>query len=165
VLDVYVREGDFVHTGDPLYRIDSTAAENTLAAVQKTLSNYQKELGALYESYNDLTITAPFAGKLLDVKEFQIDDDVSAGAPVATLVADKTMRLTQYFSYAYEDRIEVGQSAQISVPATMSVLPGKVAEIHKVRRISPEGSVLFVAPEPWHADQGHERFRGSVLRP
>ncbi len=143
VLDVYVSEGDFVHKGDPLYRIDSTDAEAALTAAQKTLSNYEKELNALYDAYDDLTIKAPYTGKLLDVKKFSVGDDVSVGTPVATLVDDAKMRLTQYFSYAYEDSISVGQTVQVSVPAAMAVLPGKVEEVNKVKRIAPEGSVLF----------------------
>jgi multidrug resistance efflux pump len=132
VLDVYVSEGDFVHKGDPLYRIDSTDAEAALTAAQKTLSNYEKELNALYDAYSDLTVTASYAGKLLDVKKFSVGDDVSVGAPIATLVDDAKMRLTQYFSYAYEDSIAVGQTVQVSVPAAMAILPGKVEEVNKV---------------------------------
>jgi len=39
--------------------------------------------------------------------------------------------------------IEIGQDADVSIPATMSVVPGKVSVINKVRRISPEGTTLF----------------------
>ena len=39
--------------------------------------------------------------------------------------------------------ISVGQSATVSIPVTMAQLPGTVHEIHKVQRVSAEGSKLF----------------------
>lgn len=73
------------------------------------MENLYKDLSDLQEDAANLTIRAPFAGKLQDVKEFQIDQDVSKGTVVATLVNDKQLKLSLYFSYAYEDQISVGQ--------------------------------------------------------
>lgn len=140
---VLVEEGEFVTAGTPLYRINSPAAEQAVTDAQKTVDNYQKELAALQASSGDLSIRADFSGKLLDVQPLQIGQDVSAGQTLAKLVDDHTMRLSQYFSYAYEHDISVGQTATISIPATMTQLTGWVEKINMVRRISPEGSVLF----------------------
>lgn len=143
VEEIFVAEGDFVTAGTPLYRISSTAAEEAVTKAQKTLENYQKELNKLYSSVNDLNIRAEYAGKLLDVQDIQVGQDVSVGQPIATLVDDSILRLHQYFSYAYIDAISVGQKATVSIPASMSQLTGTVEAVNKVNRISPEGSVLF----------------------
>ena len=56
-----------------------------------------------------MTITAPFSGKLIDVGTFEAGTDASAGAKVCTLVNDKVLKLSLYYSYAYENSIYVGQ--------------------------------------------------------
>ena len=136
VQEVYVTGGQTVMAGDPLYTIYSEAAE-------KQLSEAQEEMDRLLEEANNLTVRAPFAGKLQEVAEFQIDQDVSSGTKVATLVNDKKLKLSLYFSYAYEGDIHVGQSVDVSVPAVMRPFKGRVEKINKVSFISPEGAVHF----------------------
>ncbi|MGO5022429.1 efflux RND transporter periplasmic adaptor subunit [Lawsonibacter sp. LCP25S3_G6] len=136
VEEVFVTAGDVVTAGQPLYTISSKEA-------QDKLDNLNSELKDLLEQANNLTVRAPFAGKLQDVKEFQPDQPVSTGQEIATLVNDKKLKLSLYFSYAYEHDISVGQSVQVSIPAVMQSYTGKVEEINKVSFISPEGAVHF----------------------
>ncbi len=138
VQEVYVEVGQTVYAGDPLYTIDSQTARDNL---QKA----QDEMNKLLEEANNLTVRAPFAGKLMEVKEFQTDDEVSVGTPVARLVNDKKLKLSLYFSYAYENEIRTGQSVQVTVPAVMQAFTGRVEKINKVSFISPEGGVYFEA--------------------
>ena len=136
VQEVYVTGGQTVMAGDPLYTIYSEAAE-------KALTEAQTEMDKLLEEANNLTVQAPFAGKLMDVSEFQMDQEVSKGTKIATLVNDKKLKLSLYFSYAYENDIHVGQSVDVSVPAVMKTYTGKVEKINKVSFVSPEGAVHF----------------------
>lgn len=138
VQEVYVTGGQQVSAGDPLYSIYSEAAE-------KALAQAQEDMNELLEEAANLTVRAPFAGKLIDVQEFEIDKDVSNGAPIATLVNDKKLKLSLYFSYAYENDIYVGQPVQVSIPAVMGTFTGRVEKINKVSYISPEGAVHFEA--------------------
>ena len=71
-------------------------------------------------------------------------DEVS-GQKVATLVDDTRMRLTQYFSYAYEGELYAGQTVQVSIPALMATVEGTVEKVHMVKRVTSEGSELFSA--------------------
>lgn len=143
VLEVFVSEGDFVNEGDPLYIIDSTEAEAAVTEAQKSVDNYLKQLAALQKSYEDLTVTAPFKGILLDAIQIDPGSSVSPGTKIATLVDDSQFRLSLYFSYAYEHEIRVGQATTVSIPAAMNELPGTVSEINYVRRVTPEGASLF----------------------
>ena len=145
VTEVLVADGDFVNEGDPLYTIDSEEAKTAVESAKSTLENYQKQLNSIYDSYADLTVTAPFAGKLLDVADIDVGDDVGSGTVLAKLVDDKKLKIELYFSYVYQSEITVGKSAEVSVPATMSVLTGTVEKINLVNRVSPEGSKLFSA--------------------
>lgn len=143
VLDVYVSEGDQVTAGTPLYVIESRDAQDRVNDAQKSVNNYQKELNKLYEDANDLNVRADYAGFLTDVQKFQVGERVAKSETVAKLVDDSQMLLTLYFSYAYENDVTEGQSAVISIPATMAQVPGTVKEVRMVQRISPEGSRLF----------------------
>ena len=136
VEEVFVNAGDTVTAGQPLYTISSKEA-------QDKLDNLNSEMKDLLEQANNLTVRAPFAGKLQDVKEFQPDQNVTTGQEIATLVNDKKLKLSLYFSYAYENEIYVGQSVQVSVPAVMKSYTGTVEKINKVSFISPEGAVHF----------------------
>ena len=145
VQEVLIAPGQTVTAGQPLYTIFSQAAEDAVKTAQEKVENLYKDLSDLQEDAANLTIRAPFAGKLQDVKEFQIDQDVSKGTVVATLVNDKQLKLSLYFSYAYEDQISVGQSVDVSIPAVMRTFTGTVEKINKVSYISPEGAVHFEA--------------------
>ena len=72
----------------------------------------------------------------------KVGDTVNEGDTIATLVNDTKLRLSLYYSYAYEGDIKVGQTAQISIPAIMAPVTGKVEQINKVRFVSPEGAKI-----------------------
>ncbi|MPM03278.1 hypothetical protein SDC9_49543 [bioreactor metagenome] len=145
VAEIFVSEGEMVTQGQPLYRITSPTAEDEVVTARTNLMNRQKELDDLYKELSQLTVKASFDGQLLDVASFTVGDDVSKGTTVATLVDNTKLKLSVYFSYAYEKDIYVGQKAEVSVPAVMSSFTGTVEEVNMVRRVSPEGSVLFEA--------------------
>ncbi|WP_158579170.1 HlyD family efflux transporter periplasmic adaptor subunit [Pseudoflavonifractor sp. AF19-9AC] len=145
VQEVFVTVGQQVMAGDPLYTIDSQDARDKLQKAQENLDKLYKDMADLQEDAANLTVRVPFAGKLQDVKEFQPDQEVGKEAPVATLVNDKKLKLSLYFSYAYEKDIKVGQSVNVSIPAVMKDYKGTVEKINKVSYISPEGAVHFEA--------------------
>ncbi len=143
VREVFVNPGDVVTAGQPLYTIYSEAAEKAVSDAQEKVASLNRELSKLQEQVSDLVVKAPFAGKLMNVQTFTPDQDVSSGAEVTTLVNDKKLKLSLYFSYAYENSIAVGQSVSVNIPAVMKDFSGKVEKINKVNYISPEGAVHF----------------------
>ena len=143
VQEVFVTAGDTVTEGQPLYTIRSQAAEDEVTAAQEKVTNLQKDMDDLYKDLNNLTVRAPFAGKLIEVSEFEPGSTVSSGASVATLVNDKKLKLSLYFSYAYENDIYVGQSVSVSIPAVMDSFTGSVEQVNKVHYITPEGADHF----------------------
>lgn len=148
--EVYVAQGQMVYEGDPLYVISSEAAQQALAAAreayqvqQDNISKRQEELNKLYKSRGDLTILTPHAGKLTDVADLKVGDPLEAGHVIARVVDDTRLKLSLYFSYAYEEDIFAGQTATVSVPTLMTQLTGTVEKINKVRMVTPEGGVNF----------------------
>lgn len=143
VQEVFVSPGDVVTAGQPLYTIYSQAAQEQVATARQQVETLQKDMQHLSEQAANLTVRAPFSGKLTDVKEFAPDQQIASDTPVATLVNDKKLKLSLYFSYAYENDIKKGQSVSVSIPTVMRSFTGTVEEIHKVSYISPEGAVHF----------------------
>lgn len=143
VLDVFVQEGEYVEEGTMLYMIDSPAGDEAVDEAKRDVDGYENQLEELYEAKENLNVKAEFTGKLLKTADLDVGDYVSNGTELAVLVDDSQMRLKQYYSYAYENDIYVGQTAVISVPGVMQQIDGTVTEVVKVERISPEGGKLF----------------------
>ena len=160
VLELYVKEGDQVTEGQPLYRMDDTAAREAVNAAQESVNDCQKQIQAVQEKITDLTIKAPHAGNLREVASLKPGDMVNEGDTIATVVNDTKLRMSLYYSYAYESSIKVGQTAQISIPAIMGSVTGTVEKINKVRFVSPEGAthfeVVFVLNNPGTLTEGME---------
>ena len=142
--DVFVTEGQKVAAGDPLFTYDSPDAEKKVREAKTNIEGYQKQLNAAYKDIAKLNLTAPYAGKLLETVKLTVGDEVGA-QKVATLVDDTRMRLTQYYSYAYQSELYAGQTVQVSVPALMATVEGTVEKVHMVKRVTSEGSELFSA--------------------
>lgn len=137
VQEVYVSDGEQVTAGQPLYTISSDT-------VQEKYNKLADELNDLLTEQSHLTVTAPYSGKLINVKDFTLGQTVSKNTTVATLVNDRRMKLSLYFSYAYENDIYVGQSVAVSIPAVMTTITDAVVEeIYKVNYITPEGARFF----------------------
>ena len=165
VQEVYVTQGQVVNAGDPLYVVTSPAAEEALKAAQEALVTQQEnlaklreEMNALQQSRNDLTIRAPHDGKLTEVAEVNLGDPLTSGFTIAKVVDDTRLKISLYYSYAYENDIHVGQTASVSIPATMTTLTGTVEKINKVERITVEGGrtfeVVFVIDNPGTLTEG-----------
>lgn len=121
------------------------SAQEGVQDAQDALSERQKELAKLQAGSAELTITAPFSGKLVSVEDITVGSKLEAGAAVATLANSKTMKLSLYFSYAYENDISVGQKAEVSVPDMTLSCGGVVSAVNRINLVSPEGGILFEA--------------------
>ena len=154
VKESFYNMGDMVFEGDLLFTLDTEDLDKEIEDLYEQIAIIQKKidkanddlyvlLGDEAERQSNLTLNAPFQGQLIEAAQFKSGDFVSIGTRVGILVDDKNLTLSLYFSYAYENDIAVGQTADISIPAAMSVVTGQVSQINKVRRISPEGTTLF----------------------
>ena len=123
VQEVFVSPGDTVTAGQPLYTIFSQEAQDQVTQAQTQVDNLNKEMSALLEDANNLTVRAPFAGKLINVKEFQPDQEVAKETAVATLVNDKRLKLSLYFSYAYENQIHTASPSRCPSPPSWAPTP------------------------------------------
>lgn len=149
ILEVYVSAGDTVEAGDLLYVQDDAELDEEIESYQDELTELEEELDGYYdqraelqESLSALTVTAPFAGRLIEV-DGEEGGSAQNGGTLAVLVDDSKMTLTQYFSYAYADQVYVGMSAGVSVASLMLNLEGTVTDIQMVERLTTEGTRCF----------------------
>ncbi len=109
------------------------------------LERLRQELSDLNNSFEKLTVRAPFAGKITEAEDIGAGQVLEKDAKVATFVNDRRFKMALYFSRAYADSVYVGQAATVSLPSTMDTLTGTVDEIHMINYISPEGASFFEA--------------------
>lgn len=147
--EVFVSAGDTVAVGDPLYTQDDSELDTQIEEYQSQIEDYQDQLSTSYEQLATLqetlaalTVSASFSGRLTEVS-VEVDDSVQKGSRLGLLVDDSAMKLTQYFSYAYESEIYIGMSAAVSVADLMSNLTGTVTDMQKVERVTAEGTRCF----------------------
>lgn len=143
--EVLVAEGDTVTAGTPLFVIDSDDARTAVDKARQDVLGYEKQLSTLQKDIAGLNLSAGYPGKLMETVDLNPGDTISKGQKVAVLADDTRLRITQYYSYAYEGMIYEGQSVDVSIPALMSSIPGTVEALHMVSRITPEGTKLFSA--------------------
>ena len=145
VLEVLVTEGQEVTAGTPLFTVDSPAAQAAVQKARSQVEGYEKQLSTAQKDIAGLNLAASYPGKLMEVATLNPGDTISKGQTVAQLNDDTRLRLEQYYSYAYAGELKAGQTVDVSIPALMTTIPGRVEAVHMVRRITPEGSKLFSA--------------------
>ncbi len=143
VQDVLVTEGQQVTAGTPLFTVDSEAARTAVEKARKDVEGYEKQLRTLQKDIAGLNLSAGYPGKLMETVTLNPGDTITKGQKVAVLADDTRLRLEQYYSYAYEGTIKVGQTMDVSIPSLMTSVKGTVEAVHMVSRITAEGSKLF----------------------
>lgn len=145
VQEVFVTEGQKVNEGDPLFIVESESARTAVEKARSELEGLEKQMSAMQKDIAGLNLAPTYPGKLMETVKLNPGDTISKGQKVATLADDTKLRLTQYYSYAYEGVVTAGQRVEVSIPALMTTLPGTVEQVYMVSRITPEGSRLFSA--------------------
>ena len=170
IKEVYVSVGDFVEVGDLLYTQDDSEIdekllgyeeqiesyldeiteyeasiadqENSISETNEKIAGYYEDIAEMQETLASLNVTAPFAGKITNVA-VEVGDNLKNNASLALLTDESTMKVSQYFSYAYADSVSIGMPAKVSVDGLMYTLDGKVSDVQWIEWISDEGMKCF----------------------
>ncbi|MBQ6058637.1 MAG: HlyD family efflux transporter periplasmic adaptor subunit [Clostridia bacterium] len=142
VIKVFVAVGDHVEVGQPLFTVNDEEITRSLSEYESSLKQANKNLQLVQEEIAAQDARAPFSGKTLEVNCVK-GQQVSKGEILGTLVDDSKMTLTSYYSIAYINDVYVGQSAEISIPTSMSLLSGAVSRVERISKITDEGAMLF----------------------
>lgn len=161
-------EGDLVKKDQVLFTLDPTDAENNIKNAQSAVSraqigleqaqlNLDSLLKTQSDNQKDMRIKANAAGT---VTKLYIDpgDTVAAGTPIAEILDRDTMELTVPFHAVHAANLSLGQSAQVSVTGSASVLTGTISEIGVTDQVLPGNAVVrqvvIQVPNPGALDRG-----------
>ena len=130
VLEVCVQAGDTVEVGDLLFRQDDSDVdelieeyEDDINDYELDLQSYEEQLENLQESMGNASVTAPISGRVVEITA-EVGDNVMSGSTLCKIYDDSTMKLTQYFSYAYEsDVYSLEMSAHCYIPSAAARWP------------------------------------------
>ena len=142
VLEWYVEAGQEVKTGDLLYVLDASDAEDEMLEYEVDLEDLYEQRSEIQEGIANQQVTAPFSGHIQDL-QVEAGDEVQSGMTLATLVDDSSMKATLYFSYVYEDDIYSGMPVTVSVADQMMTLEGTITDIQYVNYTTAEGMKCF----------------------
>lgn len=149
VLEVCVKAGDSVEVGDILFRQDDSEVdeqieeyEDDISDYELDLQSYEEQLESLQESMGNSSVTAPISGRVVEITA-DVGDDVMNGSTLCKIYDDSVMKLTQYFSYAYEADVYIGMPASVSVSSQAMSLSGTVTAVDKVSYVTSGGMQCF----------------------
>lgn len=144
VTEILVKSGDLVKAGDLLFVVDPTDLRTELTAAEDALRAAQLRVDEANKALSKTTLSAPFSGKLIVASALKQGQEITAGAPVGTLADDSVMRLSLYFSYAYEASVKAGMTINVSVPDSMALVKGTIESVDKVEK-PIDGAICFRA--------------------
>lgn len=184
----YFKEGDTVKKGDKLYQFDDSDAQKSLTSArnavtkaeqsyndalkaksqtQKTNSNgmtsAQISLSEAQDTYNKQYVKTDISGK---VKEVYVSkgDNVTAGAKIADVYNDSSMKLVLPFNSGGAENVYTGASAEISVAGTGGTVYGIVTKKSSGSAAqSSHASVVYVTIEIENPGALTEEDSGSAM--
>ena len=145
ILEAPFEEGQTVHKGDVLFRIDSKDVESNIEQLQLNVQSAQLALNDLLETQSDnqkdRNLKAEDAGVITKLYVEQ-GDSVSIGAPIADVLDRDHMKLKVPFHSADAAGFYVGQTATVVVDGTAQSLTGTVDEIAVTDEVGPGGTLV-----------------------
>lgn len=152
ILEAPFEEGDVVHKGDVLFRIDSKDVENSIEQAQIAVRNAQLSLESAQLSYQDLLDNQADQKTDLQIKSTEtgvvnklyvdVGDTLAAGAPIADILDRDHMKLTVAFHAVNTTSFYVGQSAVIKVDGSGESLNGTIDSIAATNSVGPGGTLV-----------------------
>ena len=145
ILEAPFEEGQTVHKGDVLFRIDAKDVENNIEQLQLNIRSAQLTLDDLLKTQSDnqkdRNITAKDAGVITELHVEQ-GDTVTVGTVIADVLDRDHMKLKVPFHAADAAGFYVGQTATVTVNGTSSTLTGTVTEIAATDEVGAGGTLV-----------------------
>ena len=145
ILEAPFEEGQTVHEGDVLFRIDAGDVENNIQQLQLNVRSAQLALDDLLETRSDnqkdCSITAEDGGVITQLYVDQ-GDAVAVGAVIADVLDRDHMKLEVPFHAADAAGFYAGQAAAVMVDGTAEKLTGTVDAIAATDSVGPGGTLV-----------------------
>ena len=145
ILEAPFEEGQTVHKGDVLFRIDASDVENNIEQLQLNVQSAQLALNDLLKTQSDnqkdRNVKADDAGV---ITELHVDrgDSVTVGTVIADVLDRDHMKLKVPFHSADASGFYVGQAATVTVNGTAETVSGTVESIAATDEVGPGGTLV-----------------------
>lgn len=145
VLEAPFEEGQTVHKGDLLFRIDSKDIETSIQQAELSLESarlsYQQLLKNQSDNQKNATVKATASGVITKLYVDQ-GDMVNAGAPIADILDRDNMKLTVPFHSADASGFYEGQAATVTVDGTLETVSGVIDSIAATDSVGAGGTLV-----------------------
>ena len=141
VTKAYCKEGDAVKKGQLLYEIDDTDQQYKIQQIDNSISQAQLNAGNSEKGYKYLTVTAPFSGKVTQVKAVE-GENVNNGMNLFTITDTSKLKLTVPVGTSYIPYIKVGQKVDVNMEKSMDTLEGVITAIDNNSYTYSDGGVV-----------------------
>lgn len=160
VKKVYIKAGDTVKKGDPLYELEGDELQISLEKSRLNIEQQQMNLNEALKQREDTVVYAPCDGivKTLAVRE---GDSVNTGTSLATIVNQDITEVQVPFLQNQIKNIKVGQEADVFFIDYLSSIKGTVTNVSTVGNPQPNGSIYFYVTVSMNGDyytEGQERL-------
>ncbi|OPX42217.1 multidrug resistance protein MdtA precursor [Ruminiclostridium hungatei] len=141
ITKAYFKEGDKVKKGDLLFEIDDTDAKLSIQKIENQISQAQLSVSSNQKNFSNLTVTAPFDGKVTGISA---KEGESAGNNTAlfTITETSRLKLSVPVSTAYIKGLKLGQKAQVHLQEIMDTVEGVVTAIDDNTYTPAEGGLV-----------------------
>lgn len=135
VLNVLHEEGDYVREGEVLAKLDSTAMDSTAESQRIAIEQANLSISSIQKQIADLTIVANATGY---VSELAIAEGsyVTTSMPICNVIEQGAYEIVLPFGYNEVNRIQVGNSARITLTSNFATLDGVVTKVSEMRKIA-----------------------------
>ena len=111
--------------------------ERALADLRVQESLLDNKRGALELNLRDHTLRAPVSGLVLE-KVASSGENLPAGAPIAEILDEKTLRVEVFLELQEVSLLKIGQSAEIVLDGTEKRIPAKIVLFGQKAEFSPK---------------------------
>jgi len=141
ITKAYFKEGDKVKKGDLLFEIDDTDAKLSIQKIENQISQAQLSVSSNQKNFSNLTVTAPFDGKVTGISA---KEGESAGNNTAlfTITETSRLKLSVPVSTTYIKGLKPGQKAQVHLQEIMDTVEGVVTAIDDNTYTPAEGGLV-----------------------
>jgi HlyD family secretion protein len=141
IIKGYKKTGDEIKKGDLLYEIDDTDAKLEIQKIQNSIDQQQLSESNTSKNFSNLTITAPFSGKVTGLSAVK-GDNVNNGMTLFTITDTSKLKLTVPLSTTYIPYVKVGQNARVNLQQFTDTIDGIVTEIDDNTHTAPSGGMV-----------------------
>ncbi|AEY65346.1 HlyD family efflux transporter periplasmic adaptor subunit [Clostridium sp. BNL1100] len=128
IIKSYKKVGDTVKKGDLLYEMDDTDAKLQIQKIQNSIEQQQLSESNTSKNYSNMTVTAPFSGKVTGVSAVK-GDNVNNGMSLFTITDTSKLKLSVPLSTANIPYVKIGQSVKVNLQQFTDTISGVITEI------------------------------------